>query len=367
MALTLKDFQNAPTEDQLFDGFLALLALAGLPVTSWHVGGVARTLARLVARGVVKVTAVIAAIATGGFNRYASGEWLSLLSRELYENDRFPATFAQGQVQLSLSSALAGPYTIVAEQLWFEWNGRRYRNTTGTPPGSPLTFPGTVTLSIKAESPGSLYNAPDNLLVPKTPLAGMVILASAISVQGTDLETDRSIQARNSGKWGQVGPAANDDGWEAYARAASAEVTRVLVLENTPDPGAVRVVVAGVAGALAAPTLATVNSYLDARRPLCVLVEAINATEEAVAVTGTVRILSSHPNASSALAQVVDALNTLLATIALGGTVRLSDLYAEIEGVPGVDSSLLSAPAADLVLGANGVPIPAITLTPVYV
>ena len=367
MALTLNDLLTLPTEDELTDSFLALLAAAGFPVTSWQVGGVARTMARLVARGLVKVGTLVSLIAKGGLNRYSTGEWLTQLAREVYENERLRATFAQGQVQLGLSSALAGPYTIAVGQLWFAWNGKRYRNTTGTPVGSPLTFPDAVVLSIKAESPGAAYNAPDNLLTLQTPLAGMTVLASTISTQGANEEADGALQARNSGKWGTVGPAANSDGWGTYAREASSEVTRVIVLENTPADGAVRVVVAGAGGALSGPTLASINTYLDARRPLCVAVDAINATEQALAITGTVRISNASPNAPQALAQALDAIAAYLAELPIGGVVRLGDLYAVIEAIPGVESSLLSAPASDVALGATSVADATITLTPAYV
>lgn len=363
MALTLNDLLTLPTEDELTDSFLGLLAAAGFPVTSWQVGGVARTMARLVARGLVKVGTLVALIAKGGLNRYSTGEWLTQLAREVYENERLRATFAQGQVQLGLSSALAGPYSIAVGQLWFVWNGKRYRNTSS----GTLTWPDTLVLSIKAESPGAAYNAPDNLLTLQTPLAGMTVLASTISTQGANEEADGALQARNSGKWGTVGPAANNDGWGAYAREASSEVTRVIVLEDTPVDGAVRVVVAGTGGALSGPTLASINTYLDARRPLCVDVDAINATEQALAITGTVRISNASPNAPQALAQALDAIAAYLAELPIGGVVRLGDLYAAIEAIPGVESSLLSAPAGDIALGATSVADATITLTPAYV
>ena len=43
--------------------------------------------------------------------------------------------------------------------------------------------------------------------------------------------------------------------------------------------------------------------------------------------------------------------------MAIGGTVRLSDLYAAIEAVAGVESVLITTPAADVALGATSVPV----------
>jgi len=367
MALNLNDLLTPPTEDELTDAFIGLLAAAGFPVTAWQAGGVARTMARLVARGLVKLAVLISLIAKGGFNSYSTGEWLTQLARDVYDNERLRATFALGQVQLGLTSALAGPYTILPGQFWFVWNGRRYRNTSGTPVGSPLTFPDTVTLAIKAESTGAAYNAPDGQMKLQTPLAGMVILASTISVQGTNEEADAALQARNRGKWGTLGATANDDGFDTWAREASVEVTRVLVQANTPVAGRVRVVVAGAGGGLSGPTVAAITSYLQSKRALCVPVEAVSAGEQALAVVGTVRITSIHPNAGSALAQVVDALQALFGELAIGGVVRLSDLYAAIETIPGVDSVLLDAPASDTVIASTSVAVPTLTLTPEFV
>lgn len=363
--LNLSDLLTPPTEDELTDSFLALLAAAGFPVTSWQVGGVARTMARLVARGVVKMATLVSMIAKGGFNSEAAGDWLSLLSAEVYENTRSPATFAQGQVQLGLSSALAGPYTFAPGQLWFVWKGKRYRSANAL--SETLTWPATVVLPFKAESPGAIYNAPDNQLALETPLAGLVLLASTVSTQGANAETDDSLRARNQGKWGTVGPCANSDGWATYARQASAEVTRVLVLEDTPTDGSVRVVVAGAAGALSGPSLTAVEAYLMTRRPLCVGLSAVNANEIALAVTLTVRILSSHPNAGAAAVQVQDALGGLFAALPIGAIVRLSDLYQAIEAVPGVESSLIASPVTDVELTESDVAVPSLTITPEYI
>ena len=66
-------------------------------------------------------------------------------------------------------------------------------------------------------------------------------------------------------------------------------------------------------------------------------------------------------------AEVEEALAALFAELPIGGTVRLGDLYQAIEGVPGVESSLISAPASDTALGATEVAVPTFTLTPAYV
>lgn len=363
MALNLNDLLNPPTEDELLEQFLGVLAAAGFPITAWQTGGVARTLAKLGAKGLASVAALVSAIAAGGFNSTAATEWLTLLAREVYENDRRAAGFAVGTFTLELSSGLAGPYTIIAAQLWLTYNGRRYRNTSG----GTLTYPDPLTLAWQAESPGAAYNLPDNTLALLTPLAGASVTASLTTTPGTDIEDDASLRGRNAGKWGSVGPGANDDGYAVWAREGSLAVSRVLVLENTPDPGKVRVVVASSQGALEAGELADVQAYLDPRRPLCILaVAAVNATEQTITLTGTVRIFTGQ-SATEVNARITDAVAALFAAQAIGSTVRLSDLFATVEAVAGVESVLFTTPASDVVLGATSVPVVTNSLTYLFV
>lgn len=363
MALTLKDLLTAPSEDEILTGFLALLAVSGFPVTSWQPGARARTLARLVSTGLVKVGALLTAIAGGGFNSTAQGDWLPILSAELYDNQAYGATFALGSMQFGLSSALAGPYTITPGQLWLVWNGKHYRNTSG----GTITWPVPLVLTFQAESPGAKYNSPDNALSLLTPLPGLVLQGSTITTQGTDAEAPESLRARNRGKWSTVGPAMNNAGYESATRAALAQVTRVRVQANTPSPRHIRVTVAGPSGALDPGGIATIQAYLDLHAALNTIPEVVNATEQAVALVGTVRITASHPNSAQAFGQVIDALLRLFAVLPIGGTLRLGDLYQVIENVPGVDSSLLASPVGDLVLPASSVAVPDLSgLVPAY-
>lgn len=363
MALNLNDLLTPPTEDELLEQFLGVLAAAGFPITAWYVGGVARTLAKLAAKGLYSVSQLVSAIAAGGFNSTAAGAWLTRLAREVYENDRRPAGFAVGTFTLELSSALAGPYTITAGQLWLSYNGRRYRNTSG----GTLTYPTPLTLAWQAESPGAAYNLPDNAFTLDTPLAGASITASVTTTPGTDVEDDASLRSRNAGKWGSVGPAANDDGYEVWAREGSDAVSRVLVLENTPDAGKVRVVVASSQGALEAGELSDVQAYLDPRRPLCILaVAAVNATEQTITLAGTCRVYTGQ-DLTDVTARITAAVEALFATVAIGGTARLSDLYAAVEAVAGVESVLITTPAADVALGATSVPVLTNSLAYVFI
>jgi phage-related baseplate assembly protein len=357
MAVNLKDLTTPPTEDELLDSFLGIFAQGLLPVTQWQPGSVARTIAKLLAKGCAGVASVVSKTALSGFNSTATGAWLTILSREVFGNDRYPATFARGSAVLALSSALAGPYTVAARQLWFVWNGKLYRNTTG----GTLSFASPLTVSFSAESAGADYNAPDNGLAWKTPLAGASVTSSTISTQGTDEETDASLRLRNSGKWGTVGIAANAAGYQALARAASVQVTRCRVRENYPVDGTITLRLAGPSGGVDAGVLSAVDAYINGpaivRRALCTTVVVQSSDEQTVVIAGQIRVLTGTPGAGGILALCVAALAPLATAISEGGTIFLGDLYAALEGVQGVQSALLTSPTGDTVLDPTKIPV----------
>lgn len=360
MPLSLRDLLTAPTEDELVDDMLGVLAAAGFPVTSWHVGGVARTLIKLFAKGFVSLSQLVTVIAGSAFNSTASGGQLTVLSDEVYGNTRTPATTAEVLVRLEVTSPTAGPYTITAGTSWVAWGDKRYRSMVG---GS-LAYGTPLDVTYLAESPGSAYNAPDDAVgALVTALPGVEITASVLTEQGLDEETDEALRDRNRGKWGTVGSAGNASGYATWAREASAQVTRVRVYEATPDPGDVKVVVGGSSGAIGALTVALIESYVAARAPLCTTVDVVSVSTQAIAVTGTVRIHATSPNAALALAQVQAAIAALFAETDIGGVVYLSDIYQAIEGVEGVDTSTLTSPTGDTALAADAVPVLSGTLT----
>ena len=133
--------------------------LAGLPVTDWEDGGVARTFLQLFARGLAEMDAVRVTVAESGFLMLAHGGWLDELALSHYEVTRKPSAFAEGL--LTLSSPTLGPYQIAPGQLWVSTAaGLRYTNLDG----GTLTPGSTLALTFRAESPGSLYNAPNGTI-----------------------------------------------------------------------------------------------------------------------------------------------------------------------------------------------------------
>lgn len=378
MAIQLSDLLAAPTEDELTDLILAAMVSEGFPVTSWRVGGVARTLVKLVVKGCFDLAGLVSTVTAGGLLTYSSGGWLTLLAAQVYQCIRAEATLAQGTLRLDCSIS-GGPYTITPGQLTFSWLSaegvKYYKNTDG----GVLASGGTLALTFQAQEAGSDHNAPDaGIDTIVTPLAGVTIRndpfffngVSRITTQGTDEETDAALKARCLAKWGATGSAANEDGYEYWARTASAEITRVRAAENVPSDGHVTVTLASATGAPTGGAVTAVDEYINGpptvRRPLCVTVHVAAAAEQAIPLTATIYVRAgSNPNASAQAAAALAAYQATLDiagvsggyTVTGGVTVFLSQIIEELQTPTGVINSVVTAPAADVDITAGSVPV----------
>lgn len=110
------------------------------------------------------VGSAIPAVAGGGFVDYASSQnapedWLTLLSSEMYNNERFTPTVMQGVVQLVLASTastqtFAGGALIISNSLGSGPNVFQYANVSGftITPGQTLSVP------VVGTAPGAGFN-----------------------------------------------------------------------------------------------------------------------------------------------------------------------------------------------------------------
>jgi len=155
------------------DQYLFQTVFPPFPVNDWESGGAARTLVEADATTLADLSGnAIPGIAGGGLVQYATGGWLTLLSDQLYENERFNPGATSGLVSLTLSAS-ASPLTInpgdiiVANTAGGGVNAYQFSNTTGT-----TISPGTtVSLPFSAIQPGAAYNVQNGtltiLLTPK--------------------------------------------------------------------------------------------------------------------------------------------------------------------------------------------------------
>jgi hypothetical protein len=145
-------------------------------VTDWESGGAARTLVEADAATLADlVGTALPNIAAGGLVSYASGDWLTLLSSEMYLNDRYAAGATMGVVLLVLGSN-AADLTVAAGELVLS-------NSSGSGAGVvlfsnvagfTLVHGTSAVIAFQAEQPGAAYNVQNGVLtVLKTPRPGL--------------------------------------------------------------------------------------------------------------------------------------------------------------------------------------------------
>lgn len=358
---TLEDLIAVPTEDEKLASLLTDAAGAGFPTTGWQSGSVPRTLLQIESKTLSGLQATDADIAKGGFLDRAEDGWLTLLAKGLFDEDRVAAVRTEGTATLT-AAAGAGPYTIVARQLWIsDSQDRRFTNTAG----GTLSVGGTLDLAWEAEDPGADHNlANGTLTVMVTPLAGVTVAnpdpgtGTWITTTGADEESDSELRARCRNKWSTLGTGSTEDSYEFWAKAASNEVRRVLVLEHNnlgaDEDGHVTVILAGSSGVVSGDAVTAVGAYIEARRPLCATVHVASAVAKAITVEGTATVLATFRDAAEA--SIEDNFTAFSAEVEIGGTVYTAAIIEQIMTPAGVVNLALTSPAADTDLEYNEVP-----------
>ncbi len=352
---TLAELLTPATLDTIRAAIFADLASQSFPVTSWASGGAERTQVEAVAEALRDFSAALAPeVASWGFLSTAEGGALSLLCASNFDTTRVPASFAVWSLTLS-DTGSGGPYTVLAGQLRAkDAAGLTYANTTG----GTLSLGGTLALSFKADGAGTAFNAGGSFVL-MTPLPGVVVSASSLTSSAVDEESDEELRERARARWSKLGQG-TADAYKRDALDADADIRRVLVIEDTPDPGSVKVFIARSDTTATSGDVATVQAFLEApeRRLLCVSVDVEAATEVAVAVTATVRIETAKQAAAAA---VVNArLQEFLRGLGIAGaaeSVYRAALVEILMGLDGASNAVLTVPAADVALAAGEVAV----------
>ena len=364
MTLSLASLLRARTQTELRDAMLSALGAAGFPVTSWRVGGTARTLVELVAAGTLDAWNLASAIAQGGLLEYAAGDWLTALALSHYATTRAVATFAAGYVHLVASGA--GPYTIAPAALVVSDGVRFYRSTNAT----ALTLPanGTLDVPVRAEGVGTDYNRPTLNVLVSPALPGVTLTSPAWGSGATwrtadarDEEGDASLRARCRARWSTLGRGATLDAYAYLATTCPAApgVTRAAVVPGSGD-GTVTVYLATASGVASPSEVSAVDAYLATRKPATDAVSVLSAVAVPVDITATV-VTRDTSTANRAL--ITDALGALQRRLALGEDLDVGALYAALYAAREVVDVTLSAPTGDTAVPANGLAVLSWTLT----
>jgi hypothetical protein len=409
--LSVSDLLLVTTPDDALNLELAIAATLGLPTTAWQPLSPEMTIFGVNAQIIASYSATINLIAQGGFPTSAATipgtgassdgagfllTWMDLCSVAYYNVSRVPASFATGNVPVNNTSA--APYTYAVGQLHFQnpLTGATYTNTSA---GTIAAATAGQNIAIQADAgfPGSSGSvSAGNKLVMLTPLSGVTPQPIAVSLVGTNIETNAALLLRGQAKLGSLSPNGAASAYNYVATSVptpaarpsatfpfnqlvdplgnpitvSSPITRVATQLN-PVTGVVGVYIANSSGAPLGPDVSAIAAALQATAvPL--------STTATVAAVGTVPLdlfynvyvrQSTGLSAAQVIANINDAARTFCQTAPIGGwTTTAPNIipYDELIDViinanPGtVDLQLLNPPG-NLPIGTTSVPVPGTT------
>lgn len=366
--IPLAELVTPLTVDQVKAKIYEVLAIIGVPTTSWKPGAVVRTMIAACSIVLAAFSELTAQIARSGFLELASGPWLALVAKYVYDVDKVYATFAAGEV--TLTNAGGGTFTLDADDMTLTnpTTGKTYRNTSGFTLGALAT----LTVAVYAVEAGSASTSVAGAITEiQSPSMTAVAVSNAVAVVGLDEEEDPALRARCAEKLGALSPFGP---WDAYSYAARSAtradgspigVTRVRVTRD--GFGNVAVYVATASGAVtgAVGDLATDLGAIDdaiqrKAAPLAVTAEAVSASPVTVAISYRVWLYNTSGLSE---AQITSAIATRLASFMasqpIGGNIiggapgkLFVDAMRTVIGatLPQIFHVEITVPAADVVI-----------------
>lgn len=370
MPVSLASLLIQETKDAIYATALSIAAAVGLPVSSWQAGDPTRSLYHLEAETLSSLESVVVGYISSGFLDFATGDWLKILAKQVFNVDVPPATFATTDVVLTNGGG--GVYDIEPGDLTFKssLSGKTYHNTTG---GHLASGPGTtLTITVIADEAGSASSAGateiDTLV---TTLLG-VTCSNATAAVGTDEQSEDTTRQQCRDKLGSLSPNGPKDAYAYVARnsalTGTSAVTRVRVFASS-DTGDVTYYVAGPSGGVSGPDLAKVQAAVARwATPLCITATGFSANGVVVPVTYTVWVYKSVNKTSAEVqASILAALEQMFATRPIGGDIippaTTGALYksmidSTIRGTfPQIFRESSSVPAGDTALGNGDVAV----------
>lgn len=328
---TLSDFITPPTADQIYERLIGFCRDRGLPTTSWGPLSWIPTVLRAFAEVLADAWFAVAQLANGGVLDLAVGRWLDRIAVNWYGDRRKDPIFTLGTFHLADGGG--GPHPVLAGQCTVSApGGLLYRNV------APFTVPagGSVDPTFFAAAVGSAYNIPNNATLSLVTALPTVVVTNPpigstgtwITTLGADVESDPELRKRLSLKWALLSTGSPPAAYKAIALAL-AGVSRAAVDDKNPDgAGSLRVYID------AASLVATLQSKLDAFKPVGTKATGVASTTTAIPLPGTVKVLKAYR--ATAEAGIVANLTALQREIDIGGEVIKSEIIERIMSPAGV-------------------------------
>lgn len=322
MTVSLASLILRMTKDQIYSAALSIASSVGLPVSSWQPGDPTRSLYLLEAEVLDPLEDLVVKFVMSGFLDYATGDWLTVLAKQVYNVDVPTATYAETSVLLTNTGA--GVYDIDPGDLTFKssLSEKTFHNITG----GHLAAGGTLPLAVTADEAGAASSAGAGEIDTLVTTLLNVTCTNATAAVGLDAQDAATTRQQCRDKLGSLSPNGPKDAYSYVAR--NSDLTGIKTITRTrvyPDSttGNVLVYVAGPSGAVAGPDVTAVtNAVVKWSTPLCITPTVVSANAVVVPVTYTLWVYNSvNKTASEIRADVLAALQALFAKRPIGGDI----------------------------------------------
>ena len=287
------------------------------------------------------------------FPQTAEGEYLDYHA-QLRSLERKPALPAQGTVRFTAGEAAQSDRSIPQGTVCMTAGLVRFATTQAAVlPAGELT----VDVPVQALEPGTAGNVSAQTVVSMA-VAPMGI-ASCTNPQafagGADGEGDEELRARILDTFRRLPNGANAAFYEQGALSFD-QVAAATVIPRPRGVGSVDVIVSTLAGTPGEELLEQLQDYFEQRREIAVDVQVKAPTPVTVNVAVQVKAKGGWDK-TQVLDQVEETLESWFDGKLLGQDVLLARLGSLIYGCDGVENYAVSAPAADLAVDADELPV----------
>ena len=375
---SITELTTPRTVDAIVTSELATLSAEGFPVDAWAEGGAARSLVKADATALAVSEGIVADLAKGAYGDTATGDWLDLLAASRFSLTRIAATYATGEVKLTVASG-AGPFTIPAGGLLVSDGTLRWRSTnTGV---VTISSAAAATLTVRAEVAGEEYNAANNtitsILAPALPGVScnnpaIGATSTWLSASAIDREGDAALLARCRARWSTIA-------FGAGTRAAYGFLLSSATMDNTatgascgitrygfgtpPGDGSIPVAIAGSTGLLTDGQRDAARAYVLDRCAITDTPQINHASTVAIDLsTSTVTFRAGFNTAANRDAVRV-AVEAYVNGFAMGSDDETPTL--DREGVAASIYAAVPGKLTDVDLGFSDVTIPTLTIATV--
>lgn len=279
----------AITAAQFLESGLAVARVLGLPVTSWRTGDPTKAAFKFLAEALAEREGISVEFVKSGFLHEATGDWKTIVAKQVYGVDRTLATYATSTLVLTNSgggyySKAAGEVTVRSSV-----SGKTYRSTNA------IVLNGlgsTASLEVTASEPGTDSNAlVDEIDEIVTTMLGVVVTSSTAAV-AVDQQSDDELEIQCLATLGALSSNGPPDAYEYVVRnhdlTGEILITRAASTYDS-STGDVTIYIAGVSGAVPGASVTLAQTAVEQwATPLCIKPTVLNSSASSQAVTATV-------------------------------------------------------------------------------